>query len=99
GLIFFLETNAQLIGPNGPVAGEGAQSCTDYPTCSSFVPYWELTYRCSFCQPSPSPSSRSSSPTPTPTACELGTAFGYGTNPRAITLNSQSPLPKTCNRW
>src|SRR5262249_13647544 len=85
-LTFFLETNAQLKGSSGPVTGAGEQSCTDFPTCLSKVPYWEVFYRCSFCQNTPPPSSTptstpsSTTPTPTPTSCEVGTAFGYGTN-------------------
>jgi len=99
-LTFYIQTNAQLTDPNGvSVAGTGQQSCTDYPTCSSLVPvpYWELTYRCSFCQPTPSSSSAPPPPpSSTPSSCSVGTAFGYiiGTNPSAVPINTLSPT--TC---
>lgn len=69
GLTFYLYTNAMLNNNNGTgsVPAEGRLSCSDYPTCSSYLPdtYWELYYRCTDC---PSLSSSSPAPSSTPSS-------------------------------
>lgn len=57
---------------------------------NSSIPYTEIAYRCSKCNVAPCP------PPPT-TTCGFGTAFGYQSADKSVTLNTQSG--QGCNRW